>query len=148
MKSIMMALFVLLLLVPVGGWAGDSSLLVYDIYADSISMLMADKKMVLGLLEKAKIQGDELNIALYEYDEQNQVWNRARPSSCLATMQAAMKSMDEFVPKDIPLTSTTLSVIDWCQFDEVCLAMKELEVAQRRSAAKQQWQAAKKECWK
>jgi len=140
MRTIVMLMA--MLLVPVVGWGEDRPLHVVipeyavdvgpgvnegeepiRIIVDSIGMLMADKKMVLRLLEEANIQGGELNIALYEYDEQNQVWNRARPASCLVKMQAAMLAMDTYYQQRV-----------WS-----------MGVTQDRSL-QDKWETAKREC--
>lgn len=64
---------------------------------------------------------------------------------CLATMEAAMRAMDEFVYRDPPLTTTTEA--DLCVYSAVCRAARELDRVQRRTDAITQWEQAKA-CWR
>lgn len=74
---------------------------------------------------------------------------------CLATMEAAMRAMDEFVPKRHTIsfiTDTTLLLFMPC--DDACEERRIIESAEgrlaevkREQAAITQWEQAKKNCW-
>lgn len=51
----------------------DDQLLTYQ----GTGMIMVDKKALRSLLDDAKRQGSDLNVAVYEYDKKMEVWNRA-----------------------------------------------------------------------
>lgn len=40
-------------------------------------MIMVDRTVLKSLIEDAKRQGTDLNVAVYEYDKKMEVWNRA-----------------------------------------------------------------------
>ena len=40
-------------------------------------MIMVDRAVLKSLIDDAKRQGGDLNVAIYEYDKKMEVWNRA-----------------------------------------------------------------------
>jgi len=104
-----------------------------DLHDDAIQSppILAD---VNAVREVEKRDGPMTHVLLYEYDEQREVWNRARPSSCLATMQAAMEAMDPFIGGGLV----------WHK--EYVKDPSENEL-RTRLKVRQQWEAAKA-CWK
>lgn len=40
-------------------------------------MIMVDRAVLKSLIEDAKRQGGDLNVAIYEYDKKTEMWNRA-----------------------------------------------------------------------
>jgi len=72
------------------------------------SVVLVDKNVLQELVAEAQREGMLLNIAVYEYDETREVWDRARPNHCLISMETAMRAMERFVPRhwvdmDLPM---------------------------------------------
>ena len=68
-------LIIILVLFSMWGFSyGDSE---YTAVASG-KIIMADRKMILELMEDARKQGGELNIAIFVFDDKKNVWNRAR----------------------------------------------------------------------
>ena len=49
-----------------------------DLNVTATAMLIVDKKMLREILREAKELGTSVNIAIYEYNEKKDVWDRAR----------------------------------------------------------------------
>lgn len=73
---------------------------------------------------------------------------------CLSTMEAAMRAMDEFVPKRHAISFITDTTLLFISCDDACEERRIIESAEghlaevkREQAAITQWEQAKKNCW-
>lgn len=57
--------------------ASTDALMDQTITVQSSGMIMVDRAVLKSLIEDAKRQGTDLNVAIYEYDKKMEVWNRA-----------------------------------------------------------------------
>jgi Na+/H+ antiporter NhaB len=57
--------------------ASTDALMDQTITVQSSGMIMVDRVVLKSLIEDAKRQGTDLNVAIYEYDKKMEVWNRA-----------------------------------------------------------------------
>mgnify|MGYP001576485019 CR=1 FL=1 len=75
-------------------------------------------------------------------------------ATCLAVMEAAMRAMDEFVPKRHPTSFISDNTLLYTECDDACIERRSIESAEghlaevkREQAAITQWDETRKNCW-
>lgn len=112
-------------------------------------VFIADKEMLQQQMLEAERAGKVLNIAVYEYNDKAQVWDRAREPHCLATMENAMRAMEPYLP-DLHDEQPFYMQVRMTEPHSFWHSQTRLTSTQTEewNGIRETWQSVKRECWR